>query len=91
MQKYRADKAIKQADGATVWYSVWMGGEPLAKINNCRIENMTGDMRRTVYATSEPDTWFSVPAVCQISGCYVRGYITYDDDHNNLVFRHCYY
>ena len=47
-------------------------------------------MRRTVYVTGEPDTWFSTPAACRIQGCYVKGYVT-GDDAGNLVFRHVYY
>jgi len=90
MQKFRADTAKIQQDGATVWSANWMGGPALAKIDNCRLENLQGDMRRTVYVTGEPDTWFSVPAVCKLSGCRVKGYVTGDDD-GNLVFRHCYY
>lgn len=92
MQKYRADKAEKQPDGAIVWRTEWMGGPTLARIDNCRLENLAGDMRRTVYITGEPDTYFSVPAVCRIAGCRVRGYVTNaDGDTDNLVFRHCYY
>ena len=90
MQKYRADFSTKQGDGAVVWCSRWFGGEPLARINNCRIESMEGGMRRTVYVTGEPDTWFSIPAAIRLQGCYVRGYIT-SDDAGNYVFRHCYY
>lgn len=90
MQKYRADESKTQADGAIVWSANWMGGPSLAKIVNCRLANMAGDMRRTVYITGEPDTWFSIPAVCKLAGCRVRGYVTGDDDHN-LVFRHGYY
>lgn len=90
MQRYRADSSRKQPDGATVWYADWMGGPSLAKIENCKLANLEGDMRRTVYITGEPDTWTSQPAVCKLQGCRVRGYVTGDDD-NNLVFRHCYY
>lgn len=89
MQKYRADKSERQGDGAIVWRSVWMGGEPLARINNCRLETLAGDMRRTVYITGEPDTFFSIPAVTRIMGCRVRGYVTSED--GELVFRHTYY
>jgi hypothetical protein len=67
-----------------------MGGPSLAKIDKCRLENLTGDMRCTVYVTGEADTFFSVPAVCKLRGCRVRGYVTGDGD-GNLVFRHCYY
>ena len=90
MQKYRADFSTKQPDGAIVWCARWMGGEPLAKINNCRLDNLAGDMRSTVYVTGEPDTWFSIPAACRLMGCYVKGYVTGDGD-GNLVFRHVYY
>lgn len=90
MQKYRADCGNPQSDGAHVWYTDWMGGPTLARVDNCRLENMAGDMRRTVYVTGEADTYFSIPAVCKLSGCRVRGYLT-QDDNRNLVFRHCYY
>ncbi len=91
MQKYRADRKESQRDGATVWYAEWMGGPSLAKIENCQLANMAGNMRRTVYVTGEPDTFFSIPAVCSLAGCRVRGYVTSDDDAGGLVFRHCYY
>lgn len=90
MQKYRADISETQPDGAIVWRAQWMGGPSLAKINNCRLENLAGDMRATVYITGEADTYFSIPAVCKIMGKRVKGYVTSDDNHN-LVFRHVYY
>lgn len=90
MQKYRADKSKIQADGAIVWCAEWMGRLSLARINNCRLENLSGDMRATVYIIGEPDTAFSIPAVCSIKGARVRGYVTADDN-RELVFRHCYY
>lgn len=90
MQKYRADKSTTQADGATLWHAEWIGGPSLAKIENCRLENLQGEMRRTVYITGESDTYFSIPAVCRLMGARVRGYVT-NDDNGNAVFRHCYY
>jgi hypothetical protein len=90
MQKYRADESRKQDDGAIVWYTQWIGGPTLAKIENCRLSSMAGDMRRTVYITGEPDTYFSQPAVIRLCGCRIKGYVTTDDD-GYLVFRHCYY
>lgn len=90
MQKYRADTSKTQQDGAVVWCAQWMGGPSLAKIENCRLENLAGDMRRTVYITSEADTYFSIPAVCKLAGKRITGYVT-GDDSGNLVFRHCYY
>lgn len=90
MQKFRADTCTQQKDGAVLWYSQWMGGPSLAQINNCRLAMMEGDMRRTVYITGEPDTWFSQPAVCRLAGRLVRGYVTGGDD-GNLIFHHTYY
>ena len=90
MQKYRADSNTTQPDGAVVWRSEWMGGSSLARINNCRLDTLQGDMRATVYVTGEADTFYSIPAICSIKGCRVRGYLT-DDDSGNLVFRHRYY
>jgi hypothetical protein len=88
-QKYRADAATQQDDGAVLWHTKWMGGPTLAKIANCRIDSLTGDMRATVYVTGEADTYFSIPAVCRLMGCRVKGYITSED--GQLVFRHGYY
>ena len=89
MQKYRADRAEKQADGSIAWFAEWLGGPSLSKVANCRLDNLVGDMRRTVYITGEADTYFSIPAVCKLGGCRLRGYVT-GDDAGNYVFRHCY-
>ena len=96
MQKYRADVSKPQPDGAVIWSAQWQFGPSLAKIANCRLAHMAGNMRRTVYITGEADTWFSIPAVCKIAGCRVRGYVTGDDETGDdetgdLVFRHVYY
>ncbi len=90
MQKYRADKSEQMPDGSIAWFAVWLGGPSLSKIENCRLENLAGDMRRTVYVTGEADTWFSMPAICSLAGCRVRGYVTCDDS-GNYVFRQTYY
>ena len=58
MQKYRTDFSRVQVDGAVLWFTRWMGGPSLAKIQNCRL-NLAGDMRRTVYITGEHDTAFT--------------------------------
>lgn len=87
MQKYRADVSETQSDGAVVWFAEWMAGRTMARINNCRL-NLAGDMRATVYITGEPDTYFSIPAVCRIFGCRVKGYVTSED--GLLIFHHCY-
>lgn len=90
MARYRSDRATKQADGAILWHAIWIGGPSLAKVENCRLENLEGDMRRTVHVTHEADTWFSIPAECSIAGCRVKGYLTSDSD-GNVVFRQVYY
>lgn len=88
--KYRSDTSEPQSDGATLWFTQWMGGPTLAKLTNCRLANLEGDMRRTVHITGEANTWFSIPASCSLGGKHVRGYVTGDGD-GNYVFRHCYY
>ena len=88
--RYRCDESHKQEDGAIAWYAKWMGGPSLAKIENCQLANLAGDMRRTVIITGEPDTYFSQPAQCSIAGVTVRGYVT-GDDAGNLVFRKTYF
>ena len=90
LAKYRSDKSEPQKDGSIVWYANWMGGPSLSKVTNCRLENLQGDMRATVYVQGEADTWFSIPAKCYLFGKVLNGYLTSDDD-RNLVFRHCYY
>jgi hypothetical protein len=74
----------------TVPYYGALDRHDLAKIVDCRLADLAGDMRRTVYITGDPDTYFSIPAVCKIMGCRVKGYVTGDDD-GNLVFHHVYY
>lgn len=88
--RYRCDTSQKQTDGAILWHAQWMGGPSLSKIENCRLVNIAGDMRRTVTITGEPDTWFSIPAECSIAGCKVKGYVTHDED-GQTVFRQVYY
>jgi hypothetical protein len=88
--RFRCDKSQQQPDGAILWRSEWMGGPTLAKVDNCRLANLAGDMRRTVTITGHADTFFSLPAECSIAGVKVKGYVTGDDD-GNTVFRHVYY
>lgn len=88
--RYRCDEYTAQPDGSLAWYAKWMGGPSLAKIENCQLANLAGDMRRTVTITGEPDTWFSQPAECSIAGCRVKGYVT-DDDSGNMVFHQTYF
>lgn len=77
LQKYRADKSEKQSDESIHWFANWIGGPSLSKIENCRIHE--SELRRMVYITGEPDSYFSQPAACKVKGKTVRGYITGDD------------
>lgn len=88
--RYRSDRFDTQTDGAKLWYADWMGGPSLAKIENCRLFNLAGDMRRTVIITGEADTAFSIPAECRIMDKRIKGYVTGDGD-GNLVFSQVYY
>lgn len=88
--RFRCDESTMQPDGAILWHTNWLGGPTLAKIENCRLDNLEGSMRRTVVITGHADTYFSVPALCSIAGATVRGYVT-NDDEGNAVFRHTYF
>lgn len=55
MQKYRADISETQSDGAIVWSAQWMGGPSLAKVNNCRLETLAGD----VPESKDADAYYS--------------------------------
>ena len=80
LQKYRADFAgEKQSNGATPHYTRWVGGPSLALVRDCPCENDPTLTPRTVYITSEPDTYFSIPAACRSRGKTVRGYLTSRD------------
>jgi len=93
LQKYRADVCETQPDGARVWRTNWIGGPTLAKIENCRLSSLAGDMRVTAYAQGDADTHFSIPAKCRLFGKILNCYLTVEDadDEHNLVLRHCYY
>ena len=80
LQKYRADKAGEPcANGARPWYSEWMGGQSLAKIEACPIDGYPHIAPRMAYITGEADTWFSIPAAIKYKGRSVRGYIASQD------------
>ena len=78
MQKYRADVMGETSpNGAVPFYSNWIGGPSLALIRNC--PNNAGISRRTVYVTGEPDTFFSIPAVCCHKRKRLLGFLTCED------------
>ena len=45
----------------------------VAKVENCLCPD---GRRRTVWATGEPDTFFSIPAIVKVRGKNVSGYLT---------------
>jgi len=47
---------------------------PYAKVNNCPIDDT--NLRLTCYATSYPDSYFSVPACTRRRGKYIKGFFT---------------
>lgn len=86
MQKYRADYSEPMPDGATAWFAKWFGGPSLAKIDACRIHGT--ELRRVVYVTGEPDTYFSIPACTRVKGQYIAGYLTVCDDIEGALIFH---
>ena len=77
LQKYRADYAgAPDQNGATPYYTRWMGGPSLALIRNCP----TKFGARTVYVRGEADTYFSIPAACRVRGKNIYGYLTTNDN-----------
>lgn len=49
----------------------------LAKVENCPCED---GKRRTVHATAEPDTFFSIPAVTYVGRKSVAGFLSLDGE-----------
>ncbi len=45
---------------------------PFAKVQNCPIDGT--ELRRTCYATSYADTFFSIPAWTRVRGKYIGGF-----------------
>ena len=81
-QRFRASEPYEFSNGATGWRP---GGPfdclgPFAKVERCPVAGTEPELYRTVYATGYADTYFSVPARCQIKGMLVRGFLTVDDD-----------
>jgi hypothetical protein len=75
-QRFIARERYEFGNGAIGWRP---GGPfdclgPYAKVENCPIAGT--NLRRTCYATGYADTFFSVPAVCQVAGKRIAGYLT---------------
>lgn len=85
-QRFIARERFDFPNGAVGWRP---GGPfdclgPYAKVQQCPIHGTT--LRRTVYATGYADTFFSIPARCDVRGRTIRGYLT-TDDNNGVEFR----
>ncbi len=83
-QRFVARERFVWPNGAIGWRP---GGPfdclgPWAKVQHCPIDGT--DLRRTCYATGYADSFFSIPARCQIYGKTVRGFFT--DRDGNPVF-----
>jgi hypothetical protein len=80
LQKYRADRAGQRCEnGAIPWFSEWMGGPSLSKVEACPIDKFPEIAPRMAYITGEADSFFSIPAAIKYKGQTVRGYITTQD------------
>lgn len=85
---FRRDTAKPEPNGAISHYTQWMGGPTLAAVIDCPWD-IEGEPKVTANVTGEADTFFSIPAVIQVMGCRVRGWIGRDE--NGPVFHHTYY
>ncbi len=81
LQRFRADTSgNKQKNGATPWFTRWMGGPTLSLLRDCPVK--VGDVvlePRTVYITNHADTYFSMPAACIFKGKRITGYVGSED------------
>lgn len=78
LQKFRADEAGEtQADGATPYFSRWIGGPTLALIRDVSFPFRGVTLpRRTIYIQDHADTWFSIPAACTWRRRTITGFVT---------------
>lgn len=72
--------ALTHPNGSVAFFSP-MPFRSLAVVRNCPVGRTPDGApdnrpRRSCRITGEPDTFFSVPAVCSIGGRKVRGFIT---------------
>ena len=71
IQLYRFDRAgAAYENGAIPMFADWKYGSTLSGVKNCPCGAYG---RRTVYMRSEPDTYFSQPAVIRVKGKIIRG------------------
>ena len=54
----------------------------VAKVENCPCED---GVRRNAFATAEPDTFFSIPAVVYVRSKSVSGFLSSDDEGWNFT------
>jgi hypothetical protein len=74
--KYRVDTEETNEHGQILGYARWMGGPTLSRVKGAVCVD---GARRTAYVTSEPDTWFSLPARVNVGKRSVRGWLGCED------------
>jgi hypothetical protein len=83
--RFLAREPFQFSNGATGWRP---GGPfdclgPYAKVQNCPIDGTP--LRRTCYATSYADTFWTVPAWTRVHGKYIGGFFESDGDAVHFV------
>ncbi len=73
---HAAAEFTEHANGSRVHYTPGAFAS-VAKVTNCPCED---GKRRTVYASAEPDTFFSIPALTRVHSKTVAGFLTTDND-----------
>lgn len=75
--KYSADPQYREhPNGSRVHYTPGPFAS-VAKVANCPCED---GRRRVVYASAEPDTFFSIPALTRVRGKTVAGFLSSDEN-----------
>ena len=75
--KFRVDTEEINTHGQTIGTTLWIGGPSLARIKGAVCEDGS---RRTAYITSEPDTYFSIPARVNIGKASIKGFLVCEDE-----------
>lgn len=76
MTLYRCDRSETTEHGQTLWFTDWMGGPTLAKVEGAICPD---GRRRIAYVTGEPLTYFALPAFVNNGKEKVRGHVWHED------------
>jgi hypothetical protein len=75
MPRYLHDpKSGQQAPNGAITYSTPGAFRSMARVENCPCDD---NVRRLVYITGEPDSFYSVPAAVRVKGTWVGGFVTF--------------